>query len=103
MVHEMNTAAFNAAVASGNPTVVDFYATWCGPCKMLEPILEQVSEEYPTVTFGRVNVDANMDVAAELGIESIPLVLFFKDGKQADEMLGFNTAPIVAARVEKLL
>ena len=103
MVQEMNTAAFREAVATGKPTVVDFYATWCGPCKMLEPILEHVSEEYPDVVFGRVNVDANMDIAAALGIESIPLVLFFKDGKQVDEMLGYNTAPIVSAKVEKLL
>lgn len=103
MVKEMNTADFKAAVASGHPTVVDFYATWCGPCKILEPIMEQVAEEYPDVAFGRVNVDANMDIANELGIESIPLVLYFKDGKQVDELLGYNSAMIVAGKVEKLL
>ncbi len=103
MVKEMNTAEFKAAVLSGNLTVVDFYATWCGPCKMLEPIIEQVSEDYPDVTFGRVNVDANMDIANELGIESIPLVLYFKDGKQMDALLGYNSAAIVAGKVEKLL
>ena len=103
MVQDMNKAAFEAALAEGRPLAVDFYADWCGPCKMLAPIVEQVAEAYPQVTFGRVNVDDEPELAMMFGIQSIPLVILFKDGKRQNELLGFRPYAEIAAAVEELL
>ena len=103
MVQDMNKASFDAALAAGKPLVVDFYADWCGPCQMLAPIVEQVADAYPQVTFGRVNVDAEPELAMMFGIQSIPLVILFKDGKRVNDLLGFRPYDAVAAAVEELL
>ncbi len=70
--------------------VVDFYATWCGPCKMLAPILDKVSADMPQVRFGKVDVDQAMDLARRFGIRSIPDLLIFKNGVQVDHILGLR-------------
>lgn len=103
MVQDMNKAALEAAVSGGEPVVVDFYADWCGPCKMLAPIVEEASEAYPDVTFGRVNVDDEPELAMMFGIQSIPLVILFKDGKRVDDLLGYRPYSELAAAVESLL
>ena len=69
-------------VLKSNAAVVDFSATWCGPCKMIEPVLEELSEEMGDIEFYNADVDENMDIAMNFGIQSIPAVLIFKDGKQ---------------------
>ena len=71
-------------------TLVDFFADWCGPCKMLGPILERLDEEYPDVNFVKVNVDDNMDLAEKYGIMSIPAVYVFKNGEVLNKMVGFT-------------
>ncbi|MBR4421092.1 MAG: thioredoxin [Erysipelotrichaceae bacterium] len=71
-------------------TLVDFFAEWCGPCKMLGPVLEKLDEEYPDVTFVKVNVDNNMELAERFGIMSIPAVFLFKNGEVLDKMIGFR-------------
>ena len=78
---------FNEAIANG-VAVVDFYADWCGPCKILGPIMDKVSDELTDVTFAKVNVDEGRDVAMQFGIRSIPTIIFFKDGKEADKRIG---------------
>ncbi|MBQ3132916.1 MAG: thioredoxin [Clostridia bacterium] len=103
MVQDMNKASFEAAVAAGKPLVVDFYADWCGPCKMLAPIVEQAADAYPQVTFGRVNVDAVPELAMMFGIQSIPLVILFQDGKRVNDLLGYRPYDELAAAVEELL
>lgn len=85
----INTQEFNELIKQGI-TLVDFYADWCGPCKMLGPILEDLSQEYPDINFVKVNCDNDIDLAEKLGIMSIPAVFIFKDGNSIASSLGYK-------------
>ena len=82
-------------------TVVDFWATWCGPCRMIAPILEQLVDEYDgKVTVAKLDVDANPRAAARFGVRSIPTLLFFKDGKLVDQVIGAVPKSIIEAKLQ---
>lgn len=84
--------------------VIDFWATWCGPCRMLAPVVEELEKEYEgRVKIGSCNVDENQDAAAKLGIRSIPTLLFFKDGKLVDRSVGVVPKSDLAQKIEALL
>ena len=83
--------------------VVDFYATWCGPCKMLAPILDKVANDMPQVKFGKVDVDQAMDIARRFGIRSIPDVFIFKNGVQVDHMLGLRDEEEIVETISQYL
>lgn len=89
MIKELTGRELDELVSSGKPVVCDFFATWCGPCRMLSPILEKLSEQFEGVIFAKVDVDANGDLAASLGIFSIPDVYVFSDGEVKDHNLGY--------------
>ncbi|MDE7381702.1 MAG: thioredoxin [Muribaculaceae bacterium] len=76
------------AIESGKPVVIDFWATWCGPCIKLGPVVEELAEKYPDVTIGKLNIDENDEIASENRVRNIPTVLFFKDGECKERSVG---------------
>lgn len=90
MVSKLNTEQFDELLKGDRPVVCDFYAAWCGPCKMLAPVMEEMSEKYgDKAEFVKVDIDENMPLAARYGIMSIPLVAVFKGGEQTAKNLGY--------------
>ena len=89
---------FDAEIASG-VVLVDLFATWCGPCKMLAPVIEQVEKDHPEVKFLKVDVDENPDIARRYNVYSIPTLIVFKDGEKMSEQVGFAPKPTI----EKLI
>lgn len=76
---------------SHKPVIVDFWATWCGPCKMLAPVLSQIAEERADIKVGKVNIDEEPELATEFRIVSIPTVMLFKDGKSVQTEIGYRS------------
>ena len=90
MVEQINTEKFDELLKGDKPVVCDFFATWCGPCKMLAPVMEQVSERFhDKALFVKVDIDENMELAARYGIMSIPLVAVFEKGEMKAKTLGY--------------
>ena len=87
MIKDLNFDNFKEYVSEG-VTLLDFYAPWCGPCRMLGPILEELSEK-EGLKIGRINVDENTDISEALNITSIPVLMVFKDGEYQDKKVGF--------------
>ena len=87
----LNSENFEEEVNSGKVTLVDFFATWCGPCKMLGPVLEQVADEVKeNVNVVKLDIDENMDIAKQFGVMSVPTMVIFKDGKEVDRIVGLR-------------
>lgn len=102
-VKKINAPEFESSIASG-VAVVDFNATWCGPCKMLAPVLEELSAEMEgKASFYAMDVDDNPEIASQYNISSIPYVAVFKDGKLVDEQIGFVPKPMLKSVVERNL
>ncbi len=94
----------NVVLNSNIPVVVDFFATWCGPCKMIAPVLEQLSKEYEgRVAIVKVDVDEAMKLSEEYEIVSVPTLLFFKNGKAVHKMIGAGSKAMLKASIEKLI
>jgi thioredoxin 1 len=100
-IQEVNEAQFETVVLqSATPTVVDFWAPWCGPCRLVGPVIEELSKEFGAgVQFVKVNVDHNQGLAARYGIQGIPTLLFFKDGQVVDGQVGALPKAALAAKV----
>ena len=102
MVKHVNKEEFDLLVKGEKTVFCDFWASWCGPCRMLAPVFESVAEKYgDRAEFVKVNVDEEEALAVQYGIASIPNVLAIKDGKVIGNNLGFVPAPVLSAFVEK--
>lgn len=102
---EVTDASFESEVLqSDRPVIVDFWATWCGPCKMIAPILEEIASEYgDKVKVTKLDVDSNNATAGKYNIMSIPSLLFFKNGEIVDQVVGAIPKAQLAARLDKVI
>ena len=93
-----------AVLGASLPVIVDFSATWCGPCKMMAPTLEKLAEEYSgTVLIGKIDVEENMDIAMKYRVMNVPTLLIFKDGKILNTMVGLQNGNTLKKVIEGLL
>ena len=97
-VEHLTEDIFESKIASG-VVLVDFFATWCGPCKMLSPVVDQVAEENAGIKVCKLNVDDAQDIAIQYGVMSIPTLIVFKDGKAVDQSVGV----VPKAAIEELI
>ncbi|MDR1745981.1 MAG: thioredoxin [Tannerella sp.] len=95
---------FNEVLNEGKPLMIDFWAEWCGPCRMISPIIEELAQEYDgKVIVGKVDVDNNDDIVTQFGIRNIPTILFFKDKNVVDKHVGASPKDTIRQKVEALL
>jgi len=105
MALEITDATFEETVLkSDKPVMVDFWAAWCGPCRMVGPVIEQISEEYDgKAVVGKVDVDANQEFAAKYGVRNIPTVLVFHNGEVVGRQVGVSPKNVYAEALDALL
>ncbi len=98
---EITDASFAELINSETPVLVDFWAEWCGPCKMIGPVVEEIAGEYDgKAIVGKMDVDANSAVPASFGIRSIPTLMIFKGGKMVDKIVGAVPKHILTSKLE---
>jgi thioredoxin 1 len=104
MAQVLTDANFSETLNAGKPVVVDFWAEWCGPCRAVAPVIEELAHEYEgRVVIGKMDVDANPDVPAKYSIRNIPTLLFFKNGELVDKHVGVANKSVLTAKIDALL
>ena len=104
MEQVVNDAHFAGIISSNSVVLIDFWATWCGPCRALGPTIAEIAKEYEgRAVVGKCNVDENSEVAGQFRIMSIPALLFFKDGKLVDRLVGAQPKSNITAKLDAIL
>ena len=101
-VMTLTDANFRDAIAQGS-YVIDFWAAWCGPCRMVAPVIDALASERSDVRFGKLNVDENPNTAAAFGVQSIPLLVFFRDGNEAGRLVGAVPKGQIESAIQRFL
>jgi thioredoxin 1 len=103
-IPEITDSNFQAEVVeSATPTLVDFWAPWCGPCRMVSPVLEQIDAERDDVRVVKLNVDDNQQTAAQFGVMSIPTMILFKNGQPIHQIVGAQPKPRIESQLDSVL
>ncbi len=104
MAFHFTDSNFQESALSGGVAVVDFWAEWCGPCRLIGPIIDELSGTYEgKAVIGKVNVDENPEISMKYGIRSIPTILFIKDGEVVDKQVGVSTKAALEAKIASLI
>ena len=101
-MQQFDLATYEQKINEDKLTVVKYFANWCGPCKVLTPIMEDVIKNYPDINAGEVNIDTNMALAQKDGIRGVPTVVFYKNGKLLDKIVGLAQAQNYQAKIDSL-
>ena len=102
MVKEINAEEYSEIVNSSNPVVIDFHATWCGPCKVLSPILEELNDEIEGVEFVKLDVDQHPQIAGQNQVMGVPTVVILKDGEVKDRFVGVQPKEVIKEKITSL-
>ncbi len=104
MALAINKTNFEEVLASGKPVVIDFWAEWCGPCRMIAPIVDELAAEYEgQVVIGKCGVEDNDDITVKYGVRNIPTIIFLKNGELVDKQVGACSKDALKEKIQKLL
>lgn len=104
MVLDVTSENFEDLKNSEEPVILDFYADWCGPCQMLKPVFESLSSEFKgKIKFGKVDTQNNQELSAEFGIQSIPCIVFLKNGKEVNRIIGLQSEDEIKEKIQEIL
>lgn len=104
MAQIINSENYEELVATGKPMVLDFWATWCGPCKRIAPVIEALAQDYEgQVNIGKCDVEEDEDLAVRFGIRNVPTILFIKNGEVVDKVVGAAARPAFEEKIKAML
>ncbi|NNC83315.1 MAG: thioredoxin [Flavobacteriales bacterium] len=104
MAVEINTSNFEEILSTDKPVMIDFWAAWCGPCRMIAPIVDELHEEYnDRAVIGKVDVDSNQEIAMKYGVRNIPTILFIKNGEVVDKSVGAVPKNVLSEKIDAQL